>query len=222
MLARIAPPLFIALAVSYWLTLFLPAWPGEPVHKALPMLLAAWTLAAALPRRTGLPLALGFVFAAAGDAFLAVDRQALLIQALASFLVTQLAYSVAFVHRAAPLHERLVARLAAIAFGAAMLAWMWPGLDEFRLPVTAYVAVLALMTVLAAGVGDRLGRVFAGAALFMLADSLIGVNRFVGEFAHSERIIVAIYTTGQYLIFTGALRVFGRPAAATDPRGAPS
>ena len=214
MLARIAPTLFIALAVSYWLTLFLPAWPGEPVHKALPMLLAAWTLAAALPRRTGLPLALGFLFAAAGDAFLAVDRQTYLVHALGSFLVTQLAYSAAFVHDRAPLRERRPARLAALVFGAVMLAWMWPGLGEFRGPVTVYVAVLALMTVLAAGVGTHLGRVFIGAALFMLADSLIGVNRFVGEFAHSERIIVAIYTTGQYLIFTGALRVFGRPGAA--------
>lgn len=212
-----ASRLFIVLAVSYWLTLFLPPWPGEPVHKALPMLLAAWTLAVSLPRRVGLPLAVGFVFAAAGDAFLAVDRQTYLIHALASFLVTQLAYSAAFLHQAAPLRSRLAPRLAAVLFGAGMLAWMWSGLGEFRAPVAIYVAVLVTMTLLAAGVEARVGRLFFGAALFMAADSLIGVNRFVGEFAHSERIIVAIYTTAQYLIFTGALRCFG--LAARDRNG---
>ncbi len=221
MFARVAPPLFIALAVSYWVTLFLPAWAGEPVHKALPMLLAAWALLVSLPARVGVPMAIGFAFSAAGDAFLAVDRQAWLLHALASFLVTQLAYSAAFLHHAVPLRERLAPRLAAVGFGAAMLAWMWDGLGDFRVPVTVYVAVLVSMTVLAAGVGAGIGRVFVGAALFMLADSLIGVNRFVTEFEHAERIIVAIYTTGQYLIFTGALAVYGRPPAGAARQGEP-
>jgi uncharacterized membrane protein YhhN len=209
MLARTAPVAFIALAVSYWLSLFLPPWPGEPVHKALPMLLAAWTLAVMLPRRTGLPLAVGFVFAAVGDAFLAIDRQAYLIHALASFLVTQLAFSAAFLQQAVPLRARLALRLLPLLFGTVMLVWMWSGLGEFRAPVIGYVAVLVTMTTLAAGVAERPGRIFFGALLFLVADSLIGVNRFVTEFAQSERIIVAIYTTGQYLIFTGALRRWG-------------
>lgn len=214
MIVNIVPRLFIVLALSYWLTLFLPAWPGEAVHKALPMLLAAWTLGVTLPKRVGFPMAVGFLFAAAGDAFLAVDRQVYLIQALGCFLVTQLAYSAAFVQRSKPLLERAGARLAAALFGAAMLMWMWPELGEFRLPVLVYVAALVAMTVLAAGVGVRLGRVFFGAALFLIADSLIGVHRFVVDFAYAEKVIVAIYTTGQYLIFTGALTAFSPRAPA--------
>lgn len=212
------PKLFVLLAATYWISLFLPPWPGEALHKAAPMLLAAGVLFAALPRRLGVPMALGFLFAAAGDAFLAVDRQAYLIQALGCFLVTQLAYCAAFVQRAAPLLSRPLPRIAVLVYGLLMLAWMWPGLGDFRVPVSVYVGVLIAMGVLAVGVGPRPGRLFAGAALFVIADSLIGINRFVGEFAHSERVIVAVYATGQYLIFTGALRLFGR----RDRTGAPA
>jgi len=87
---------FIVPAVVYWLSLFSGGFEGDWAVKALPMWVAAAILWRDLPLRFGAPMALGFLAASAGDIFLALDRDAFLRQALLCFLVTQLAYSVAF------------------------------------------------------------------------------------------------------------------------------
>ena len=67
------------------------------------------------------------------------------------------------------------------------------------------LALVEMVAVLAAGVEDRPGRVWSGAVLFLVADSLIGIDRFIAPFAYSEIVIVGLYTTAQFLIFTGML-----------------
>lgn len=41
----------------------------------------------------------------------------------------------------------------------------------------------------------------------MIADSIIAINRFLVPFESSTVVIVAIYTTAQWLVFAGALRM---------------
>ena len=82
---------------------------------------------------------------------------------------------------------------------------MLPGLGSFLLPVFIYVSALVAMAVLAAGVEQRPGRLYFGAGLFLVADSLIGVDRFIAPFFYSEIVIVGLYTVAQFLIFTGML-----------------
>lgn len=208
---RLSPILFAAFGLGYWLSLWTPGFSGDWAVKAAPMLLAAGVLLVRLPTRLGVPMMVGFVAAAAGDIFLALDRHDYLMQGLLCFLVTQLAYAGAFTARTAPLGERLEYRLPVTVYGAVLLAMMLPGLGDFMIPVFVYVSALVAMTVLAAGVEDRPGRVYAGAVLFLVADSLIGVDRFVSPFAYSEIVIVGLYTIAQFLIFTGMLGL--RPAA---------
>ena len=49
------------------------------------------------------------------------------------------------------------------------------------------------------------GRVRAGAALFLLSDSLIGVQQFMRDVPHPalESAVMATYTAGQWLISDG-------------------
>ncbi len=208
-LERVAPLLFAALAAGYWLSLLTAGFPGDWAVKAAPMLLAAAVLGQTLPPRVGLPMAIGFIAAAAGDVFLALDRREYLMQGLLCFLVTQVAYSAAFLARQQPLGERLEFRMPVAVYGLVVLAMMLPALDTFFWPVTLYVAALVAMAVLAAGFGPEPGRVFAGACLFLVADSLIGIDRFVAPLPFSEQVIVGLYAVGQFLIFTGMLRVRG-------------
>jgi len=208
---RLSPLLFAAVGLGYWLSLWTPGFPGDWAVKATPMLLAAGVLVARLPARLGVPMMIGFVAAAAGDIFLALDRHDYLMQGLLCFLVTQLAYSVAFVQPRRPLWDRLEFRLPLVVYGAVVLAMMLPGLGAFLLPVFVYVSALVAMAVLAAGVEARPGRVWAGAVLFLVADSLIGIDRFVAPFAYSEIVIVGLYTTAQFLIFTGMLQLQSPP-----------
>lgn len=205
-MVRSSPFVFIVLGASYWLSLWTSGFAGDWALKAAPMLLAAGVLGTVLPARFGIPMAIGFIAAAAGDVFLALDRHAYLMQGLLCFLVTQLAYATAFLGRKTTAGHRLGYRLPVAAYGAAVLALMLPGLGEFLIPVLIYVSALVAMAVLAAGVEPRPARLYAGAVLFVIADSLIGIDRFVADIAISEIVIVGIYTTGQFLIFTGILR----------------
>lgn len=204
--SRISPAVFAFFGVTYWLSLWTPGFAGDWAVKAAPMLLAAGVLGAVLPARFGVPMAIGFIAAAAGDIFLALDRHAYLIQGLLCFLVTQVAYAAAFLGRGMALGERLEYRLPVTVYGAVLLALMLPGLGSFMLPVFVYVSALVAMAVLAAGFESRPGRVYFGAVLFLIADSLIGIDRFVAPFPFSEIVIVGIYTAAQFLIFTGMLK----------------
>ena len=46
--------------------------------------------------------------------------------------------------------------------------------------------------------------------LFVIADSLIGVNKFAMPFEYAVPVIVTIYFTGQVLIAVGVLGLKGR------------
>lgn len=204
--SRFAPVVFALVGLSYWLSLWTPGFAGDWAIKAAPMLLAAGVLGATMPARFGIPMAVGFAAAAGGDIFLALDRHAFLMQGLLCFLVTQLAYAYAFVSRSAPLQHRMAYRVPVALYGAVALLVMLPGLGNFTIPVVVYVSALVTMAVLAAGVEARPGRIYWGAVLFLIADSLIGINRFVAPLPYSEIVIVGIYTSGQFLIFTGTLK----------------
>lgn len=202
-LARIA---FIIIGVAYWITLWLPSLPGSWILKFTPMLIAAAALASDLRPAAAWPLAIGFVAAAGGDLFLALDRHQYFTFGLGCFLITQLAYSLAFFRHRHALLARWVWWLPVIVFGSAVLAWMWPGLGADRIPVCVYVTALVIMAVMASTVEARPGRLFTGAALFVVSDALIGITRFVADFQHSVAVIIALYMLAQYLIFTGSLK----------------
>lgn len=198
------------LALAYWLSLWGPDYPGHWLLKASPMLLAAGVLAVRLAPRYAVPLVIGYLAAAAGDIYLALDRQLFLMQALLCFLVTQLAYIAAFSGQRQALGKRWKLWVPAVIYGALMYALMLPGLDEFLLPVLIYVAVLVSMVIAASLVEPKPGLLLTGAVLFLIADSLIGLNRFVAPLPAAEQIIVAIYTSGQLMILAGALKVLPR------------
>ena len=77
----------------------------------------------------------------------------------------------------------------------------------------ALVALLLLMALLATRLEAKPGPLWLGAMLFVVADSLIGVNKFVQPFPHAVLVIVCCYFSGQALIAWGLLRL--RAAAAT-------
>ena len=202
------------LALLYWLSLWGPDYPGHWLLKASPMLLAAVLLARTLSTRFAFPMAIGYLAAAGGDIFLALDRDQFLMQALLCFLVTQIAYVAAFSGQTRPLAGRWKFWLPAVIYGALMYLIMLPGLGGFLLPVLVYVTVLVAMVIAASLVERKPGLLLAGAALFLIADSLIGLNRFVTSLTVAEPIIVAIYTSGQLMILVGALRALPRQPAA--------
>jgi len=74
-------------------------------------------------------------------------------------------------------------------------------------PVGAYGVVLAAMAASAASLPDspERGRIRAGAALFLLSDSLLGAQLFLRDEPHPvlESAVMATYTSAQWLIGDG-------------------
>jgi uncharacterized membrane protein YhhN len=81
---------------------------------------------------------------------------------------------------------------------------------RFGVPIGVYGLVLAAMAASAASLPDspERGRVRAGAALFLLSDSLLGAQLFLRDEPHPalESAVMATYTSAQWLISDGVRR----------------
>jgi len=186
----------------------------KPLTTSL-ILLLAWTLPggeAATSYR--LLIVVGLAFSLAGDVFLMLPSDRFL-PGLASFLVAHIVYIAAFAGTAGFGHSP-TALLPVAAVAGILLRILWPHLGPERLPVLAYVAVIATMGWQALAQWLAVGETWAlcalvGAALFLASDAILAINRFKGPFAASPLAVLGSYYPAQWLI---ALSVSGAAAAS--------
>jgi uncharacterized membrane protein YhhN len=143
----------------------------------------------------------GLVASLAGDVLLMIpgDR---FVAGLASFLVAHLLYIAAFATAAGGVRNPAAALTIGV-IAAAMLAFLWPDLGALRVPVTAYIAVIATMGWQAfARWGHSPGaeRAAIGAACFLVSDGALAIARFRGGFAGSTLVVLGTYWLAQWLI----------------------
>lgn len=145
----------------------------------------------------------------AGDVFLMLPG-GYFIPGLASFLVAHLFY-IALFRQNVPWFPSRRALVATLGVGAAMYAWVWGGLTDpvLKVAVGAYVSVIALMVAQAIGRatvqrGTDATLVALGAAIFMLSDSLIAINRFVQPLPLVSLWVLSSYYAAQLLIVHNA------------------
>jgi uncharacterized membrane protein YhhN len=163
----------------------------------------------------------GLLFSTLGDVFLMLPQSPggpdWFTFGLASFLCAHIAYLVAFCWRT---------RLFAVSWpfvlyalvGGTVLAVLWPHLPApLRIPVLAYVLVLATMAAQAAGAWSRLrDRTTAlaalGGAFFVVSDATLALDRFVAPLPAAVAVVLATYWIAQTLI--------GLSCVAADRSGA--
>lgn len=83
-------------------------------------------------------------------------------------------------------------------------------LNDFRIPVMAYMFVISVMAILA---GYRYKRVnllsfrmiYLGAVFFVISDSALAFNKFVQPYSFAGFLIMSTYMIAQYLITIGAI-----------------
>jgi uncharacterized membrane protein YhhN len=156
-------------------------WVGKPLASA------AFVLAAlhwgALESSYGRWILLGLVLGAVGDLLLIPrERARLFLAGMNAFLLGHVAYVVAFAMP--PLHGvgAAGAVLVMLVAGGALARWLLPKTPEdFRLPVTSYLAVVGVMVVLAvsAVAAGAPWLIAAGAIGFALSDVSVARDRFV-------------------------------------------
>ncbi|WP_245597985.1 lysoplasmalogenase family protein [Ottowia thiooxydans] len=160
--------------------------------------------------RFELTLALALGLSMLGD--VALMFEGYFIPGLVAFLLAHLAY-IALFKRDVPWFPSRGALAATLSIGLAMYAFLWTGglPPALRIPVAAYVTVIALMAAQAIGrfriSGDQPSMMVAlGACFFMLSDALLATNRFVSPLPLAHLWVLSTYYAAQILI-----TVYARP-----------
>lgn len=175
----------------------------------MPLLLVAFLFS--LPRiRSEIALlgSLGLLLSWAGDVTLASPGDLGFLLGLGFFLLAHVAYIVLFLRRLRMRRPRPLA-LVYLAWWVALVAVLAPHLGSLLVPVAVYGLVLGAM----GAIGLSCNRWIAiGGALFVLSDSLLGLNRFLPGFqlGQIDTVIMLSYLAAQALIAFGAIRAAGR------------
>lgn len=147
-------------------------------------------------------VAVGLVFATAGDVALLVSGQPAFLLGMACFLGTQIAFTTAFLrHRRPP----VAAVVGYLLLWAGANALLWGQLGALRLPVLGYSLALSVMAATATGVSRRAA---VGGASFLVSDLLIGVDA-AGTTLPGHGLLVMTTYIGALVLITTAWA--GRP-----------
>lgn len=172
----------------------------------MPLLLAAFLFS--LPSiRSELALlgSLGILFSWAGDVTLASPGDLGFLVGLGFFLLAHVAYIVLFLRKLRTRRLRPVA-LVYLAWWVALVVVLAPHLGSLLIPVAVYGLVLGAM----GAIGLSCNRWIAiGGALFVVSDTLLGLNRFLPGFELGQvgTAIMLTYLAAQGLIAFGAIRM---------------
>lgn len=189
------------------------------LHRVLkPLAMVAALLAVCAPRFTPRSarrmrarhwLLAALAFSLVGDVCLMLNG--LFIPGLVAFLCAHVCYIRLFALDA-PWLPRRMPLLVCLLLGAGVYSTLWSHLPaELRLPVAAYVLVIALMAAQAVGRAQvrasRAARCVAyGAMLFMLSDTLLAIDRFVHPLDWAALGVLSTYYAAQWLIVHGMLQ----------------
>jgi uncharacterized membrane protein YhhN len=149
-------------------------------------------------------ISIGLLFSLVGDIFL-LWPSLYFIHGLAAFLLTHLAYLIAFT-RDARFPARVWIWILYLAIAATLYAFLYPSLPvPLKLPVALYSALLSSMAAQAMGrflvVKTKPAQGAAiGAVFFMLSDFLLAFDRFHTLILLAPVLILIPYYLGQWLI----------------------
>ncbi|HYC84538.1 MAG TPA: lysoplasmalogenase [Chryseosolibacter sp.] len=195
-------------------------FPGDVFIMAtkpmLMILLGAYYLAASSSDRSVTVLG-ALLFSLVGDVLLLKDEY--FIGGLICFLLAHLFYILAYAqHQEIPDDDRGLRgvqriRLAfpIVLAGTGLIVILYPVIGDLRIPVMIYALVITIMVLKAL---YRYGRtsttsfvlVFGGAVLFMVSDSMIAIDKFLGGVPAAGFWIMLTYIAAQYLIVDGLIR----------------
>ncbi|MEV5768524.1 lysoplasmalogenase [Micromonospora sp. NPDC052213] len=179
-------------------------WLAKPL---LAPVLLAYLLRA---RRRVDGVAVGLVFATAGDVALLLSGRTAFLVGMGCFLGAQIGFLTAFLRHRRPPVAAVVGYL--VCWAAANVA-LWNALGPLRLPVLGYSLALSLMAAAATGVSRR---VAAGGALFLVSDLLIGLDAAGTTLPGHSLAVMTTYIAALLLITTGWAEATGRTRGAAD------
>ncbi|HEY1060273.1 MAG: lysoplasmalogenase [Pedobacter sp.] len=159
----------------------------------------------------------GLIFSLIGDVLLlyAGSDVYLFLYGLVSFLMAHIVYSSAFYRdfKNNPQESKYFGHLMLFLMGVFSMSyysWIRDYLNDFKIPVLAYIFVISIMAILS---GYRYRRVnllsfrliCLGAVFFVISDSALAFRKFVEPYSFSGILIMTTYMIAQYLITIGTI-----------------
>ena len=198
--------LFLILSTFYIALLLLqPALP-QPfmvLFKTLPIgLLIVMVLKerSQLQNSTFITLLFALSFSALGDVLLALDSGQLFIGGLAAFFVSHTFYIISML----PIKNwRLDVVFLYLFMAIIVFCLFYPNLNDMLVPVLFYMLVLTIMASFTWMTDKSNGFLVLGGAVFVISDSILGLNRFYLEIAHADIAIMIMYYIAQFFLITG-------------------
>ncbi|WP_409346310.1 lysoplasmalogenase [Paenibacillus sp. MBLB4367] len=196
----------VVTCIAHLLTLSVDAVFLHWVLKLAPLVLI-WLFAASgsadkSPYRS--LLLTGLLFCMTGDAFLLLSGSTWFLLGLLAFLTGHILYIAAFLTRRKRTNRSLLALVPIVLYGIFMAAELHRGMfkdsdsNSMWMPVLAYLIVISVMLLTAVMTG-RLGAAL-GAVCFVVSDSLLAWNKFIGSFTGAGFLIMLTYFAAQLLI----------------------
>lgn len=156
----------------------------------------------------------GLFFSWAGDVLLMFESKHALffIFGLVCFLVTHIFYISYFLKLKSAnislLKKYPVLILLVTGYGVSLVWLLYPHLGDLKLPVMAYATIICTMLLCSLHVFLKVNKqaavyYLAGAAFFVLSDSLLAINKFYQPFAYAGAFIMITYCAAQYFIVRG-------------------
>lgn len=174
--------------------------------KILPLLLLCGWLIKSRVTQPWLLAALGFSML--GDVVLAWDGERLFVVGLAAFLLGHLSYLM----NLRPFSRFYPLLLLPYAgFAALVVSLMWPQLGAMAVPVCIYMVVILCMSFGTWCSGRATPWLIAGGLLFIISDSLIGLNKFYQPIPYAGSWIMLTYYAAQFALVKGFLSSHTRP-----------
>lgn len=188
-------------ATAYWTCALAHALGHAVDSKALRLVtkaalmpaLAAWSRSQGCPRL----LVVALLASAAGDSLM---EQNLLLPAMAMYGAAHVSYVSLFVLGRRRFSWQVIVAYAGL--GTGIVALLWPGLGQLRVPVAAYSFMLTATAATSSCYDRRAG---VGGALFLVSDALIGTRLAGHNFPTRGPLVGLSYTTGQYQLAAGVL-----------------
>ncbi|GIV36725.1 MAG: hypothetical protein KatS3mg032_1104 [Cyclobacteriaceae bacterium] len=198
--------------VTTWFNL--PQWQAFSKPFLVPSLIGYYVFSCS-KRPLSIAFMLALFFCWVGDVLLMFESY--FIFGLLAFLTGHLLFTAAWRQHRNPATpdsltglQRLRMAFPVVLYATGMVVVLYPHLDRLRVPVVLYAGVLAFMVLQALFRYGRtsaasFGWVFAGSVLFMVSDSLLAFNKFIGPVAHSGFWIMLTYISAQLLMVQGVI-----------------
>lgn len=213
------------LAIAFWILALLDivglTANIEALHIIVKPLLLPALIVLLFYSKTTIPgkrlLLVGLFFSWLGDVFLLFENnnELFFIFGLVSFLTTHIFYIIYFLRirssKESLLKKQPILIALVLAYGITLVWQLFPHLGDLKIPVMVYAAVICTMLLCSLHVFFKVNEkaalyYVAGAAAFVISDSLLAINKFYQPFAYAGVLIMLTYCAAQYFIVSGFIQ----------------